>query len=50
MSFHGTYIALGPSLDGKELTAFKAVVLSSALVVRKKAAWKKLYSDLGVLR
>jgi hypothetical protein len=29
VSVHGTYIALEPSLDGKEPTAFKAVVLSS---------------------
>jgi hypothetical protein len=28
MSVHGIYIALEPSLDGKEPTAFKAVVLS----------------------
>ena len=28
VSVHGTYIALEPSLDGKEPTAFKAVVLS----------------------
>jgi hypothetical protein len=28
LSVHGTYIALEPSLDGKEPTAFKAVVLS----------------------
>jgi hypothetical protein len=29
VSVHGIYIALEPSLDGKEPTAFKAVVLSS---------------------
>ena len=29
VSVHGTYIALEPSLDGKEPTAFKAVVLSN---------------------
>jgi hypothetical protein len=28
VSVHGTYIALEPSLDGEEPTAFKAVVLS----------------------
>ena len=28
VSVHGTYIALEPSLDGKEPTASKAVVLS----------------------
>jgi hypothetical protein len=28
VSGHGTYIALEPSLDGKEPTALKAVVLS----------------------
>jgi hypothetical protein len=28
VSVYGTYIALEPSLDGKEPTAFKAVVLS----------------------
>ena len=28
VSVHGIYIALEPSLDGKEPTAFKAVVLS----------------------
>ncbi len=28
VSVHGTYIALEPSLDGTEPTAFKAVVLS----------------------
>jgi hypothetical protein len=31
VSVHGTYIALEPSLDGKEPTAFKAVVLSCDL-------------------
>ena len=32
VSVHRIYIALEPSLDGKEPTAFKAVFLSSALV------------------
>jgi hypothetical protein len=32
VSVHGTYIALEPSLDGEEPTAFKAVVLSSSLL------------------
>jgi len=31
VSVHGTYIALEPSLDGEEPTAFKAVVLSFVL-------------------
>jgi hypothetical protein len=30
VSVHRIYIALEPSLDGKEPTAFKAVVLSSS--------------------
>ena len=34
VSVHGTYIALEPSLDGKEPTAFKAVVLSLASIAR----------------
>ena len=57
----GLISPLGPSLDGKEPTAFKAVGLSSALggsqqsgkprpceKSEKKARWKKLYSDLSV--
>jgi hypothetical protein len=34
VSVHGTYIALEPSLDGEEPTAFKAVVLSSKNWIR----------------
>ena len=54
VSVHGTYIALEPSLDGKEPTAFKAVVLSMTAIrcllhvrtVRlslRKAVSKKVY-------
>jgi hypothetical protein len=35
MSAHGIYIALEPSLDGKEPTAFKAVVLSCMLLLKQ---------------
>jgi hypothetical protein len=42
VSVHGTYIALEPSLDGKEPTAFKAVVLSLITMINNAGIGVKM--------
>ena len=46
VSVHRIYIALEPSLDGKEPTAFKAVVLSSLSEAEEENGQSRIY--LGI--